>query len=166
MKDVFLPKRRITFCLIAAWLVVLGGCITGTTTSTAPMGAPLEDLPSVTSAVANYDDIELPAEMKIDTKKSMSISTDSFRGGILHYSGRVEINSLKNFVIASMKQKKWKLVGEVSYQNVILAFTKPNRTCMMNIENNGPLSDTTVTLYVTVDVAAAKSLNAFGEPIE
>lgn len=165
MKDILFQKRRVTFCLLAALLVVLGGCIPGTT-STAPIGAPIEDLPSVTSPVANYDDIELPADMKNDIKKSMSISTDSFRGGILHYSGRVEINSLKEFVIASMKQNKWKLVGEVSYQNIILAFTKPNRTCMMNIENNGPLSDTTVTMYVTVDVAATKSLNAFGEPIE
>lgn len=73
---------------------------------------------------------------------------------------------MKEFVVASMKKNKWKLVGEVSYQNVILAFTKPNRTCMINIENNGPLSDTTVSMYVTVDVAASKSLNAFGEPIE
>lgn len=166
MKDVLFQKRRVTFCLIAALLVILAGCIPGTTTSTAPIGTEIEDLPSVTSPVANYDDIELPADMKNDTKKSMSISTDSFRGGILHYSGRVEINSLKEFVIASMKQNKWKLVGEVSYQNVILAFTKPNRTCMMNIENNGPLSDTTVTMYVTVDVAATQSLNAFGEPIQ
>ncbi len=69
-------------------------------------------------------------------------------------------------IIASMKKNKWKLVGEVSYKNIILAFTKPNRTCMMNIENNGILSDTTVSMYVTVDVAAARSLNAFGEPIE
>ncbi len=166
MKDVFLLKRRVVFCSIAIWLVMLSGCIPGTTTNTAPIDASIEDLPSVTSTVANFNDIELPSDMKNDAKKSMTISTDSFRGGILYYSGRVEIISLKEFIIASMKKNKWKLVGEVSYQNVILAFTKPNRTCMINIENKGPLSDTTVSMYVTVDVAASKSLNAFGEPIQ
>lgn len=166
MMDNFLRKQRLVCCLLVTWVVMLGGCLPGTKTSTAPIDAAVDDLPAVTSSVANYSDIELPSDMKNDTKKSMSISTDSFRGGILHYSGRVEINSLKEFIITSMKQNKWKLVGEVSYQNVILAFTKPNRTCMMNIQNNGPLSDTTVSMYVTVDVAAAKSLNAFGEPIE
>ena len=58
------------------------------------------------------------------------------------------------------------MAGEVSSQNVILAFTKPNKTCMMNIEPNGAMSDTTLTMYVTVDVTAARALNAFGEPIE
>ncbi|MBU0945081.1 MAG: hypothetical protein KJ804_01130 [Proteobacteria bacterium] len=164
MKDVLLLKRRVVFGLLATSLVVLGGCIPGVTSNTSAI-TPVGDLPSITSSVANYNDIELPADMKNDIKKSMSISTDSFRGGIIHYSGRVEINSLKDFIISSMKKNKWKLVGEVSYQNIILAFTKPNRTCMMNLENNGPLSNTTVTLYVTVDVAATKSLNPFGEPI-
>ncbi len=166
MKDVKPQNRRLTFYLIAALLVALGGCMPGSTTSTAPIDEVGADLAPVASAVANFDDIELPAEMKNDAQKSMSIATDSFRGGILHYAGRVDATSLKDFIIASMKKNKWKLVGEVSYKNIILAFTKPNRTCMMNIENNGILSDTTVSMYVTVDVAAARSLNAFGEPIE
>jgi hypothetical protein len=167
MKDVLLLKRKVAFGLLASWLVVLGGCIPGVSTNKPPtMDAPVEDLPSVTSSVANFNDIELPSDMKNVTKKSMSITTDSFRGGILHYSGRVEINSLKDFIVSSMKQNKWKLVGEVSYQNVILAFTKPNRTCMMNLENNGSLSNTTITMYVTMNAPVTKSLNPFGEPID
>lgn len=70
MKDVFLLKRRVVFCSIAILLVMLSGCIPGTTTNTAPIDAPVGDLPSVTSPVANFNDIELPADMKNDAKKA------------------------------------------------------------------------------------------------
>ena len=123
-------------------------------------------LPATGSSLWNYEDIEIPAEMKYNPKGSMSIKTDSFRGGIIHYKGRVEMHSLKEFLVASMKKNKWKLAGEVSSQNIILAFTKPSKTCMINIDPKGSLSDTTLTMYVTVDVTAARALNAFGEPIE
>ena len=156
--------RRLTFCLLALLMGSLSGC--AETGSSVPMDNSVGDLPAMTSSVSNFEDIELPAEMKQDHKNTMSIATDSFRGGIIHYSGNLEVQSLKDFIIVSMKQNKWKLVGEVSTENIILAFTKPNKTCMMNLKNNGIMRDTTVAMYVTVDVAAAKSLNAFGEPIQ
>jgi hypothetical protein len=66
-----------------------------------------------------------------------------------------------------MANNKWKLVGEASYENTMLAFTKPNKTCMVTLSEGlgGFLGTTHVELYVTVDVAAAKGLNPFGEPI-
>ncbi len=36
---------------------------------------------------------------------------------------------------------------------------------MIQIKPNSSLSDTTLTMYVTVDLAASRTLNAFGEPI-
>lgn len=159
--------QGLMFSMIAVILLALTGCMPGTTqTNTMLANEGMESLPAMASSVGNYEDIEIPADMKYTTANSLSIRTDSFRGGIIHYKGRVEMNSLKEFIIASMKKNKWKLAGEVSSQNVILAFTKPNKTCMMKIEPNGSMSDTTLTMYVTVDVAAARSLNAFGEPIE
>jgi hypothetical protein len=155
------------FSFAALLLFALTGCIPGTTqTDTIQPDSSNDYLPAIASSVGNYEDIEIPADMKYSPKNSISIKTDSFRGGIINYKGRVEMHSLKEFIIASMKKNKWKLAGEVSSQNVILAFTKPSKTCMMNIESNGVMSDTTLTMYVTVDVTAAKALNAFGEPIE
>ncbi len=167
MKNEIMQKKGFIFVLIAALLFALGGCISGNT-KTASISADdsLGDLPPMASTVGNYEDIELPADMKYSNKKSMTIRTESFRGGIIYYTGRVEIYSLKEYIIASMKKNKWKLAGEVSSQNVILAFTKPSKTCMINIESHGPMSDTTLTMYVTVDVTASKALNAFGEPIQ
>ncbi len=166
MKNERKQNKRIIFALIAVLLFALGGCIPGTSKNAVQANESFAGLPPMASTVGNYEDIELPADMKYSNKDSMSIRTDSFRGGIIHYSGRVEIVSLKEFIIASMTKNKWKLAGEVSSRNVILAFTKPNKTCMMNIEPNGPVSDTTLTMYVTVDVTASRALNAFGEPIK
>ncbi|HID69044.1 MAG TPA: hypothetical protein EYP35_00960 [Desulfobacterales bacterium] len=166
MKNEMKHNKGIVFALIAVLLFALGGCVPGSSKNAVQANDALAGLPPMASTVGNYEDIELPADMKYSNKNSMSIRTDSFRGGIIHYTGRVEIYSLKEFIIASMIKNKWKLAGEVSSRNVILAFTKPNKTCMMNIEPNGPVSDTTLTMYVTVDVTASKTLNAFGEPIQ
>lgn len=167
MKCGKIQYQNVLFSLMALLLLGLSGCMGGNT-QMAGMSSEdgMDTLPAMASSVGNYEDIELPSEMKYSTKGSMSIRTDSFRGGIIHYKGRVEMYSLKEFIIASMKKNKWKLAGEVSSQNVILAFTKPSKTCMMKIEANGAMSDTTLTMYVTVDVNAARTLNAFGEPIQ
>jgi len=126
------------------------------------------DLAPVATVVESYGDIELPIEMVLDGKASMAMRTDSFQGGIHVYKGRVQVNSLRDYVIASMRNNKWKLVGEASYNNVILAFTKPNKTCMVVLSESsaGSLGKTQANFYVTVDVAAASRLNPFGEPIQ
>ncbi len=142
-------------------MIVLSGCADKSTQTE-------NDLPSVSSMAEGNNDIELPSEMKWNSKDSMVIKTDSFKGGILQYSGRVEVNSLKDFMVASMLKNKWKHVGEASYKNILLAFTKPNKTCMITLTEGigGSLGKTNATLYITVDEAAAKRLNPFGEPIK
>lgn len=121
-----------------------------------------------TGVVGDYSDLALPSDMEYINKESMAIRTDSFKGGILRYSGRVEIESLKGFIIASMKKNQWKMVGEAHYKNVLMAFTKPNKTCMVVVSEGmgGALGKTYVTLYVTYDIAAANRLTPFGEPME
>ena len=89
--------------------------------------------------------------------------TDSFQGGIHSNSGRVQINSLRDYIIVSMRNNKWRLVGEASYKNVMLAFKKPNKTCMFVLSES--LGKTQANLYVTVDVAAENKLNPFGGSI-
>ncbi|MBU1565890.1 MAG: hypothetical protein KJ630_09715 [Proteobacteria bacterium] len=126
------------------------------------------ELSPVSTMVESYGDIELPIEMVLEPDKSMAMRTDSFQGGIHVFRGRVQIASLRDYIIASMRNHKWKLVGEASYKNAMLAFTKPNRTCMVVLSEDagGILGKTQANLYVTVDVAAAGRLNPFGEPIK
>ncbi len=161
MGKVLKKLRLCCYLFMIIFIFVFSGCADKSTQTP-------NDLPSVSTTVEGNTDIELPSEMKWASNDSMVIKTDSFRGGILLYSGRVEINSLKDFIVSSMLKNKWKHVGEVSYKNILLAFTKPNKTCMLTLTEGigGSLGKTHVTLYVTVDVAAANRLNPFGEPIK
>lgn len=148
-------------------LLSLTGCIGGKKNATSAQPMAQGDLAAVTTMVESYGDIELPIEMVLVAEKSMAMRTDSFQGGIHVYRGRVEISSLRDYIISSMQNHKWKRVGEASYKNVMLAFTKPNKTCMVVLAEDatGVLGKTSANFYVTVDVAAANRLNPFGEPV-
>ncbi len=141
------------------------GLFGGSSSSVAPEG---DGLASVTTMVESYGDIELPLEMKLSPDKSIAMRTDSFQGGIHSYSGRVQIGSLKDYILASMRNNKWKLAGEASYKNIMLAFTKPHKTCMVVLSEGigGTLGKTQADLYVTVDLAAMNQTGAFGAPIK
>lgn len=141
-------------------VVMFSGC-------TQTTAAPPADLEPMSNSVGNFEDIVLPAEMKWNSKKSMSIKTDSFRGGILQYDGKVEINSLKDFLVSSMSNNQWKLVGEASTSEIMIAFIKPNKTCMVTLKEGfgGSVGTTYLNMYITVDVEAGKRLNPFGEPV-
>ncbi len=116
---------------------------------------PMDNLPTLSSFAGEYRDIELPIEMKYDTKKSMLVRTDSFTGGVLYYSGKVSRDSLKSFILSAMQKNKWKLAGEVSYENVLMAFTKPNKSCTISLEEGfgGSFGYTYATIYVAEDVS-------------
>lgn len=164
MRMSYLGMRYCCFCALCFMLLAMTGCATQTTaTPPEPLG---DDLAPVTTMVESYGDIELPLEMVLQTKKSMAMRTDSFQGGIHVYQGKVQLASLKDYIITSMRNNKWKVVGEASYQSVMLAFTKPNKTCMVVLDaGSGLAGKTQASFYVTVDVAAASRLNPFGEPI-
>ncbi len=152
-------------CAVILTLGLLSGCASGGSTTAQPIRQ--DDLSPVSTMVESYGDIELPIEMVLEPEKSMAMRTDSFQGGIHVYRGRVQVGSLRDYVIASMRNHKWKLAGEASYKNVMLAFTKPNRTCMIVLSEDatGVLGKTQANLYVTVDLAMAGKVNPFGEPV-
>ncbi len=158
MKD-FGTKMYMAILLLAVALLSLSGC--------AEMGDSVEDqsgLPPVSVFAGDLKDIELPAELEWERDKSMTIKTESFNGGIWHYEGRVEPLSLKDYLINAMHNNKWKLVGESTSHDILLAFVKPNKTCMI-VVSDSKFGKTRLTLYVTIDRTAAASLNPFGEAV-
>lgn len=159
-------NQLMPICLLA--LLLLSGCTASNpfASSSSTQAVP-DDFDAFTTKVGSFDDIEVPVDMKFVNDESMAIRTDSFEGGILTYSGRVELNSLKQFLISALENKKWKLVGDAQSHKLLLAFTKPSKTCMVVLEEGigGKYGYTKATLYVTVDVAAAGRLNPFGEPV-
>jgi hypothetical protein len=141
--------------------LLLSGCVLF---PSRPVLPGLDDLPPITNFADDIQDIMMPAEMQWDRNRSMVIKTESFHGGVWHYSGRVESISLKDYMLTAMRDTGWKLVGEASSKDIMFAFVKPYKTCMMII-SEGTFGRTGLTLYVTIDKTAAVQLNPFGEPL-
>ena len=146
--------------LFVASLLVSGGCTTNRNSKMDNMPG----LPEVSSFADDIRDISVPSELEWDRKKSMSIKTESFRGGIWVYRGRVDVLSLKDYMLGSMKDNKWKLVGETTSKDIMLAFTKPSETCIVVI-SEAMLGKTDMTMYISIDKTAATGMNPFGEAV-
>jgi hypothetical protein len=155
----FGPKMYTVMLLLVITLLPLTGCLNKATSTEEQAG-----LPPVSVFAGDFKDIELPAELEWERDKSMTIKTESFNGGIWHYEGRVEPLSLKDFLINAMHNNKWKLVGESTSHDILLAFVKPNKTCMIVISDS-KIGKTKLTLHVTIDRTAAAGLNPFGEAV-
>ncbi|WP_417909572.1 hypothetical protein [Candidatus Electronema sp. PJ] len=155
MKQGTLSVKTVLFAL----LLSLSGCVVPGTS----MRNDFYGLPPIPNFADDIHDIMMPAEMEWDRTKSMAIKTESFHGGVWHYTGKVEAMSLKDFMLSSMQDAKWKLVGEAASTDIMFAFVKPHKTCMMII-SEGDFGKAGLTLYVTIDKSAAVKLNPFGEP--
>ncbi len=157
------------FLVLSCNLLFVSGCTSFMNPSTGNRGTPVDVQPefaALSTTIEGYNDIEIPFEMKIDQNKA--IRTANFKGGIHTYEGKVEINSLKNYLITSMTSNKWKLVAEAYYDGVLLAFVKPEKTCMIELYNGtgGTFGKTYAKFYVAVDSAGTSKLNPFGEPTQ
>ena len=158
MKKRYGIKVLVFLCLLVS--LTLSGCATTRTKG----GGDVSGLPQVAGFADDIKDISMPPELVWNRKGSLGIKTESFRGGIWKYSGRAEILSLKDFMISSMQDNKWKLAGETTSKEIMLAFVKPNKTCMIFIAE-GFLGKTELTLYITMDKSAAMGMNPFGEMV-
>ena len=161
MKEKMKEKMLKVIFALVGMLLLLSGCI-NTSTSLPPTD---QSLPPVSGFADDIQDIILPGEMEWDREKSMTIKTESFRGGIWRYVGKVETISLKDFMVSSMQDNNWKLVGEATSQDIMLAFVKESKTCMMII-SEASFQKIALTLYVTIDKTGAANLNPFGEAVQ
>ena len=147
------PKHRLTRHAILAslLLILLAGCTT--------IGGQDAATPEGTNTAQSYfptkfRDFEVPNELKIDREKTLFINTSSFNGGVVNLSGRLEVESLAEFFVQAMQRNGWKLLGEAHYKNDILAFTKPNKSCMITLYAGEFGSSTKVYAYLTEDLSA------------
>ena len=154
-------KNRMNWLVFLSmfFMLFMNGCASqqGSLSSTDAGG-----LPQASNFADDIKDITLPTELIWDRKYSMVIKTESFRGGIFTYRGRVETMSLKDYMVASMQDNKWRLVGETASKDIMLAFVKPNKTCMMTI-SDGVLGKTELKLYVAIDKTSGGRSNTFGD---
>jgi len=145
----------------------LGGGSSDKGASADPFAASTSSLDSPPYRANEFSDLLLPSELSWDREKSMLVRTDSFAGGVLQYTGRVDIASLSDFFSNNMPKNGWKLAGSAKYKNILLAFIKQNKTCTILLSEDKLLMRTEVTIYVAEDIAAAragsgKQANPFG----
>ncbi|MEN8134227.1 MAG: hypothetical protein ABFS18_01655 [Thermodesulfobacteriota bacterium] len=141
------------FPALVAALFMLGGCLP-LNSSEAPANAG-HDMATTTTTVefepyypSDFRDLLIPGELIWSREKSVTLNTDSFNGGILNFSGRVEVTSLMEFFTNSMKNDGWTSVGSLKSKDVLLAFTKDNSSCMIKIIEGGPIGKTEVFIYI------------------
>jgi hypothetical protein len=149
------PTRQMirVFLPLLVALLLLAGCMPmGSDQGAADTG---HTSAATTSAVTNepyypvdFRDLLIPGELEWNREKSVSINTASFTGGILNFNGRVEVNSLTDFFINGMKKDGWEVTGSVKSRDVLLAFIKPQSSCMIKIAEGGTLGKTEVTVYI------------------
>jgi len=99
-----------------------------------------------------FRDFEVPNELKVDSSKTLIVNTSSFNGGIVALSGRLEVESLTDYFNQSMQKNGWKLTGEAHYKNVLLAFSKGNKNCMVTIYAGELGTSTKVFAYMAEDL--------------
>ena len=122
--------------LLACMLLFLCAC------STKYFGGETKDTttPAVTpSGAANYyydfDDILVPRDMKLRPRSSFVVETPGIKAGILVFRGRVDAVSLTTFFTNNMLKDGWQMSSSFRYQRTIMVFTKPDRDCIINIQD-------------------------------
>lgn len=148
------PFGRLAILAIAA-LFSLAGCLPmdGDQGSGDSSHAPAAPASTAKSAEpynpVDFRDLLIPGELEWQRDRSVSINTDSFTGGVLNFTGRVEVNSLTEFFINGMKKDGWAVIGSVKSENVLLAFVKEKASCLIKIDEGGTLGKTEVNIYIT-----------------
>ncbi|MEN8140243.1 MAG: hypothetical protein ABFR97_03370 [Thermodesulfobacteriota bacterium] len=142
-------KSIFSLLLTASLLTILNsGCVVN------PNGGSENELAMPVAAVSeqpfyapSYREIQIPPGFSYDKNKSNFVVTDSFRGGILTYSGRREINSVAEFFRLNMPKHKWQRVYIKTGEPMMQAYVKPKQTCMITISET-PLA-TSIAIYVS-----------------
>ena len=110
--------------------------------------------PQVNAFAHDMTDIPIPDDLEWQRADSLLITSDSFRGGILRYTSTAGIQSLRNYMVAAMTDNEWRLAGETAADKVLLAFIKPNKTCLISLSESW-LKRSQLDLYITIDNSAS-----------
>ncbi len=145
--------RMLTVSGLASLLIIGQGCSympgSGGDEDMEPVSLSETEAASSPYHPKDFKEILIPSIMEFDREKSMYVKSQDFNGGILHFSGRAETNSLITFFENTMPSKGWTLSGSVKTKKTLLIFTKPGKTCMISIVDPDFSLSTQVSLYIS-----------------
>ena len=161
MNTKLFPMNQAIMLTLLAVFILLSGCTTTSSSSNDDEMAPsITDQPFYS---ADFKEVLIPGGLKLNRDKSMFITTNSFKGGFLHYKGRLEVSSLTDFFLNSMPKNGWQRTGMAKYKYVLLAFSKPGKTCMITITESDLKFSTEVYIYVSEQLNNSPSPSLTGQ---
>ena len=153
--------RRLLLVVLTAICLGTCGCVFSSRESNPPPAPENPDAAGQTGGIApqvnafahDMTDIPIPEDLEWQRADSLLITSDSFRGGILRYTSAAGVQSLRNYMVAAMTDNEWRLAGETAADKILLAFIKPNKTCLIALSESW-LKRSQLDLYITIDNAA------------
>jgi hypothetical protein len=83
----------------------------------------------------DFEDIQIPNELKLDSKKSRVFQSPNLMAGVLVLNGYVEVKSVNNFFKDAMLKDNWLSKGNFQLPpKTVLLFEKKNKRCVIFIE--------------------------------
>ncbi|MBF0317784.1 MAG: hypothetical protein HQL04_06375 [Nitrospirae bacterium] len=140
--------------ILGLLLIMSVASCTSTTTvradnpSESQQSAPVPPVPAPPNHInlmgTEFEDIPIPIELNLQEDESILINTKAFVGGAVTYTAPVTVESLIRFFNHEMPKKGWEFIAS-SYakKNVILAFSKTNRNCIIYINIPGDWANNT-----------------------
>ncbi len=137
-------KQTLVLC-VALFSLALTGCVGAESSPQADgMAAPEElNKPFYHSA---YKEFLLPAGLILDKNETRFVHTDSFTGGNLRFTGKLEIESLADFFVNTLPKNGWNRVYSNVGSEMLQAYTKEKATCIIKITETS--FKTVVDIYV------------------
>lgn len=83
----------------------------------------------------DFEDIQIPNELKLDKRKSRVFQSPNLMAGVLVLDGYIDVKSLNNFFKDAMGKDNWQAKGNFQLPpKTVMVFEKKNKRCVMFIE--------------------------------
>lgn len=81
----------------------------------------------------DFDHILLPSGLGVEQDQSRLFKVGKLKGGLLALKGSLDLNSLMAFFRQSMPADGWKIMGEFTYPQATLFFSRPGKACIITM---------------------------------
>lgn len=101
----------------------------------------------------DFEDIQIPVELKLDTKNSKVFQSPNLVAGVLVLDGYVEVKSLVSYFKDSMARDNWVMKGNFKLPpKTVLLFEKKNKRTLCFIEETMFNTHVEIWLIPTQDI--------------
>ena len=140
------------YLILAVMIMTLAACSSMNATSSGS-GADSAAQTSSPTLYRDFDDILLPSEMKVDSKRTYIVQGSGMTTGILTVKGWVDRTSLMDFFKSAMAREKWQELASFKSPSAdtssIMVFQKAGRTAVISISEGW--------IYTYAEIAVAPS---------